>query len=108
MVLLPVDDDDDDDDGSGSGDSVKKSFGRVPTSIEVSATATQDGERTWTMPSTVRMAISDPNDRSPPPDRRPLPSAGGRDAAARTPRDVSPPPPPPSSPVIRRQRRRQR
>ncbi len=38
-------DDENEDAGSaGSGDSAKKSFGRIPNSIKVSATATHDGE----------------------------------------------------------------
>jgi hypothetical protein len=52
--------------GNGSSDSVKKSFGRVPTSTDVNATAMHDGERTWTNPSTVKSTINGPDDRSPP------------------------------------------
>ena len=40
MLLLVLLDDDDDND-----DNEKKSFGRVPTSIDVKGTATQKGER---------------------------------------------------------------
>ncbi len=62
---------------------MKKSFGRVPTSIEVRAMEMHDGDLMCTIPSTVSMAISGPDDRSPPLMRGPqLPAAGGREAAA--------------------------